>query len=479
MKPLYYSETEQGFVFASEIRAILSTGWIERRIDANAAADYLRYQTVHAPHTIIEGVHMLMPGHRMVVDAKGIRTERWWDLTDSRVRLDGSESKESIHKHINELLQSSVELRMRADVPFGAFLSGGIDSSIVVGLMSRISSHPVNTFSITFNEQAYDESPYSELIAKRFNTKHTAIQLSANHFLQMVPEALQAMDHPSGDGPNTYVVSKATREAGVKMALSGLGGDEVFAGYDVFRRMKALETKQWLNSLPVAIRKNMGALVRAVKPSAASEKIAAALGQERIDLAHFYPLTRQVLYESEVNRLLKQRPLERNCVELLSQAVSGIRMPTLSKVSVLEISTYMQNVLLRDADQMSMAHALEIRVPFLDHRLIEFVLGVSDKHKFPHTPKELLTESVGDLIPREIIDRPKMGFTFPWAVWMRSELKSFCEEQLLALKQVDVIQHDEVIALWKRFLAGDKRITWSRIWPLVVLGHWVKQHDAH
>jgi asparagine synthase (glutamine-hydrolysing) len=345
--------------------------------------------------------------------------------------------------------------------------------------MSRISSHPVNTFSITFNEQAYDESPYSELIAKRFNTKHTAIQLSADHFLRMVPEALQAMDHPSGDGPNTYVVSKATRDAGVKMALSGLGGDEVFAGYDVFKRMKALETKQWLNSLPLALRKNAGSLLRILKPSAATEKIAAALAQERIDLAHFYPLTRQVLYESEVNRLLKFRPVESNCVELLSQAVSGIRMPTLSKVSVLEISTYMQNVLLRDADQMSMAHALEIRVPFLDHRLIEFVLGVSDQHKFPHTPKELLTASVGDLIPREIIDRPKMGFTFPWAVWMKNELKSFCEEQLQALKQVEVLQHDEVMSLWRRFLAGDKRITWSRIWPLVVLGHWVKQHDAH
>ena len=479
VKPLYYSETEHGFLFGSELRSILSTGWVDRRINANAAADYLRYQTVHAPNTIIDGVHMLMPGHRMVIDAKGIRTERWWDMTDSRVRLDGSESKESVCKHINELLQSSVELRMRADVPFGAFLSGGIDSSIVVGMMSRISSHPVNTFSITFNEQAYDESPYSELIAKRFNTKHTAIQLSASHFLNMVPEALLAMDHPSGDGPNTYVVSKATREAGVKMALSGLGGDEVFAGYDVFRRMKALETKQWLNSLPLAIRKNAGALMRVVKPSAASEKIAAALAQERIDLAHFYPLTRQVLYDSEVDRLLKQRPIEPNCVELLSQAVSGTRLPTLSKVSVLEISTYMQNVLLRDADQMSMAHALEIRVPFLDHRLIEFVLGVSDKHKYPHTPKELLTESVGDLIPREIIDRPKMGFTFPWAVWMRNELKSFCEEQLHALQQVEVLQHDEVMSLWKRFMAGDKRITWSRIWPLVVLGHWVKQHDAH
>ncbi len=479
VKPLYYAETAHGLVFASEIRAVLSTGWIERRIHSNALADYLRYQTVHAPQTIIEGVHMLMPGHRMIINSKGIQIERWWDLADSRVKLDGAESKESVHKHINELLTSSVELRMRADVPFGAFLSGGIDSSIIVGLMSRTSSHPVNTFSITFREQAYDESPYSELIAKRFNTRHTAIQLSADHFLKMVPEALLAMDHPSGDGPNTYVVSKATREGGVKMALSGLGGDEVFAGYDVFRRMKALETKQWINRMPFHLRKNIGTLLRTLKPSAATEKLAAALAQDRIDLAHFYPLTRQVLYDNEVNRLLKTTSLESNSVQLLAQAVSGTRLPTLSKVSVLEISTYMQNVLLRDADQMSMAHALEIRVPFLDHRLIEFVLGVGDSYKYPHTPKELLTASVGDLIPREIIDRPKMGFTFPWAVWMRNELKPFCEEHLSALQQVEALQYDEVLDLWKRFLAGDKRITWSRIWPLVVLGHWVKQHDAH
>jgi asparagine synthase (glutamine-hydrolysing) len=145
----------------------------------------------------------------------------------------------------------------------------------------------------------------------------------------------------------------------------------------------------------------------------------------------------------------------------------------------MEMSTYMQNILLRDADQMSMAHALEIRVPFLDHRLIEYVLGVSDELKFPHTPKELLTASVGDLIPREIIDRPKMGFTFPWAVWMRNELKSFCEEQLQALKAVSALDHAAVMDLWKRFTIGDPRITWSRVWPLVVLGHWVKQHDIH
>jgi asparagine synthase (glutamine-hydrolysing) len=479
VKPLYYAETEQGVVFASELRAILSTNWVNRKINPGSLTDYLRYQTVHAPNTIIDGVQMLMPGHRILITPKGMQIDRWWDLTDSRLRVDQSASKESIHKHVHELLTSSIELRMRADVPFGAFLSGGIDSSIVVGLMSSISAHPVNTFSITFREEAYDESPYSELIAKRFNTRHTAIQLSAEHFLEMIPAALHAMDHPSGDGPNTYVVSKATREAGVKMALSGLGGDEVFAGYDVFRRMKALEKRQWMNSTPLALRKNLGLLLRSIKPGAATEKIAAALAQERIDLAHFYPLTRQVLFENEIDRLVKADAHYDNFVQLLSQAVSGTRMPTLSKVSVLEISTYMQNVLLRDADQMSMAHALEIRVPFLDHRLIEFVLGIPDKHKFPHTPKELLTSSVGNLIPREIIDRPKMGFTFPWAVWMRNELKPFCESHLQALKQVESIHHNEVMILWNRFIAGDKRITWSRIWPLVVLGHWVKQNDAH
>ena len=479
VKPLYYSETEHGLVFASELRAILATGWIDRKISSASLADYLRYQTVHAPNTIIEGVHMLMPGHRMVISRKGLHTERWWDMVDNRVRLDGSESKQEVQRHVLDILTSSVELRMRADVPFGAFLSGGIDSSIVVGLMSRISNHPVNTFSITFQEQAYDESPYSELIARRFQTKHTAIQLSADHFRQTLPEALAAMDHPSGDGPNTYVVSKATRNAGVKMALSGLGGDEVFAGYDVFRRMKGLESKNWLNHLPVHMRKNIGLLLRTLKPSAATEKLAAALAQQRIDLAHFYPLTRQVLYDNEVKRLLKIPSTEKNPVQLLSTAVNGIRIPTLSKVSVLEMSTYMQNVLLRDADQMSMAHALEIRVPFLDHRLIEFVLGVSDAHKYPHSPKELLTASVGDLIPREIIDRPKMGFTFPWATWMKNELKSFCEEQLEALKQVNALNHDEVKNIWQRFKNGDPRITWSRVWPLVVLGYWIKQHDVH
>ncbi|MFN5621627.1 MAG: asparagine synthase (glutamine-hydrolyzing) [Flavobacteriales bacterium] len=479
VKPLYYAHTNDGLVFASEIRAILSTGLVKKKIAHAALCDYLRYQTVHAPATMIEGVHMLMPGHIMLIDADGHSIQSYWGTTTHRASISPEITKAEVQRNVEELLTSSVELRMRADVPFGAFLSGGIDSSIVVGLMSRISEHRVKTFSITFHEKEFDESPYSDLIAQKFKTDHTPIRLRATDFLELIPDALHAMDHPSGDGANTFVVSKVTREAGVKMALSGLGGDEVFAGYDVFKRMKALEQKAWLNLAPKVLRKSAGALLRSIKPSVATEKLALALGSDRMDPEHLYPLTRQILFEDDIQRLTHSSTNIENVVKTLSASIFSSDLPLLSKVSVMEMETYMQNTLLRDADQMSMAHALEIRVPFLDHRLVEYVLGVSDTIKYPHTPKELLTSSVGDLIPREIIDRPKMGFTFPWALWMRSELKTFCETQLQALQSVEALNHAEVMALWKRFMNNDKHITWSRIWPLVVLGHWVKQHDIH
>ena len=479
VKPLYYAQTSDGLVFASEIRALLSTGLIEKKIGLNELCDYLRYQTVHAPASIIEGVHMLMPGHFMLVSHTGSTIRRYWDASSHRAHISPDVSRNEVHKHIEELLTSSVELRMRADVPFGAFLSGGIDSSIVVGLMSRISEHRVKTFSITFHEKEFDESPYSELIAQKFKTDHTPIRLRANDFLELIPDALNAMDHPSGDGANTYVVSKVTREAGVKMALSGLGGDEVFAGYDVFKRMISLEQKAWLNLTPKVLRKSAGALLRSIKPSVATDKLALALGSDRLDPEHLYPLTRQILFDDDIQRLTNSSQITENPMRILSSSVFHSNLPLLSKVSVMEMETYMQNTLLRDADQMSMAHALEIRVPFLDHRLVEYVLGVSDTFKYPHTPKELLTASVGDLIPREIIDRPKMGFTFPWALWMRNELNSFCESRLQALEAVQALNHAEVMTLWKRFINNDKHITWSRIWPLVVLGHWVKEHDIH
>jgi asparagine synthase (glutamine-hydrolysing) len=195
-------------------------------------------------------------------------------------------------------------------------------------------------------------------------------------------------------------------------------------------------------------------------------------------VAHAYPLVRQILMDKKISSLLHGEALSPNVVAQLAAAMGQQHLPLLSKVSVLEMQTYMQNVLLRDTDQMSMAHALEVRVPFLDHRLVHLILGVNDEMKYPHSPKQLLTDAVGDLIPREIIDRPKMGFTFPWAKWMKEDLKSFCEEQLAYLKGLKSFDERALELMWNGFLNNDPMVSWSRIWPLVVLGFWLKKQEV-
>ena len=475
VKPVYIGESSGNLFFASEIRSLLATGQFERRINRDALVDYLRYQTVHAPSTIIDGIRMLPAGHYLRFSQGKFEEVEYWNA--AKAASDGMhDSKETAHQKIAGLLHSSVEMRMRADVPFGAFLSGGIDSSVIVGLMANVSTHPVNTFSITFAEKQWDEGKYSDLVARRFNTEHHPIELRATDFLREVPDALLAMDHPSGDGPNTYVVSKVTRAKGVKMALSGLGGDEVFAGYQIFKQMKQMESNRWLGKTPRFLRNLSASALNALKPSVASEKIAAILNEDSVDFEHAYPFARRVLMDDKIAGLLAYTPIVLNAVSQIASRAANTNLPLLSKVSVAEMNTYMQNVLLRDADQMSMAHALEVRVPFLDHRLVEYVLSVPDQLKFPHTPKQLLTESVGDLIPREIIDRPKMGFTFPWPLWMKNELRSLCEENLSYLGSLDHFKPGAVEALWKEFIEGSTSVTWSRIWPLVVLGFWMKTH---
>lgn len=478
IKPVYLARISNGFLFASEVRALLRSNLVDRKLNKKALTDFLRYQTVHAPQTIIEGVEMLMPGY--VLTWENDKFEKWcyWKPSDHSGRFNDV-GKEEAKREVKSLLTSAVELRMRADVPFGAFLSGGIDSSIVVGLMAEQSERTVETFSITFHEKEFDESPYSDLIATRFNTNHHPIRLSANDFLEKIPSALQAMDHPSGDGPNTFVVSEVTRNQGVKMALSGLGGDELFAGYDVFKRLFALEQKKWLNATPQIIRSLAGATLQKLKPSVASEKLKEFLSADQLDMALAYKLSRQVWMDESIQNLIGKHMSSENFVVDVYRNTELLSGGILSRVSIAEIETYMQNVLLRDTDQMSMRHALEIRVPFLDHRLVEYVLGLNDNVKFPHSPKELLVESMEGILPREIVDRPKMGFTFPWAVWMKGELKTFCEMGLESVKNISAFDEKMIDKVWAMFLQGDKTFTWSRIWPLVVLGHWIKENDIH
>ena len=484
IKPVYYYDNLEQFAFSSEIRSLLTLPFLEKKVNEDALVDYLRYGTVHAPRTIINGVRMLMPGHYVLLNVDGIKTHQYWNVNLHYSSESFNQSYDQVKSRIKDLFFDSVEHRLMADVPFGAFLSGGIDSSAVVGAMSQISSNKVKTFSITFAEEEFSEAKYARMVAEKFNTEHHEIKLSPEDFLKDLPEAINSMDHPSMDGPNSYVVSKATKGAGVTMALSGLGGDELFAGYDIFKRAYSLLDKKWLMSFPLLVRKGLGTGLKMVKPGIASDKIKKTITSKYLELPYYYPINREVLDDDQLHTLLNFHDYPENAVhEILQHSIgvgtAGASVPFLSRVSFAEINTYMQNVLLRDTDQMSMAHALEVRVPFLDHKLIEYVYGIRDDFKYPSQPKKMLVDALGDLLPPEIVNRPKMGFTFPWENWMKYELKAYCVEGLNYLKNLELFNDRGIDDIWVGFLEGKKTITWSRVWTFVVLGHWMKNNDIH
>ncbi|MFZ9054421.1 MAG: asparagine synthase (glutamine-hydrolyzing) [Flavobacteriales bacterium] len=483
IKPVYYTQARGAVLFSSEVRSLLASDWVERRHDPVALVDYLRYQTVHAPRTMVEGIRLLEPGHWLRLNGEEMETGCWWDAAAA---ADPSTQKprEEHLKTVRDTLRDAVELRMRSDVPLGAFLSGGIDSSAIVGLMKEATDQRVSTFSVTFNEGEFDESPYSRLIAKRFDTDHHEIRLTPDAFLQEVPAALDAMDHPSGDGPNTYVVSRATKEAGITVALSGLGGDELFAGYPVFKRTREMWEKRWLSSWPRGLRKMVGAAYAGYKKEGTAYKMADILAGDYFDLEHTYPLSRQVFLERDIRQLTPDLTTTPNAVfqwlqSALAHKTAGSNLPMLSQVSLAEMWTYMGHTLLRDTDQMSMAHALEVRVPFLDHRLVAAALSIDDDAKWPTSPKQLLTDALPDLLPREVIDRPKMGFTLPWEVWMKSSLKPLCKKGLSFLSNLESVDSREVEGIWEAFLGGNPRWSFSRIWSLVVLGYWMERNGIN
>ena len=456
IKPLYYYQNSSLIAFSSEIRPLIKTGLFKAKIKRETLIDYLRYQTVHAPDTIIGEIKQLMPGYFFKISFDEAKLVQYWDVRHDHDELGHNRSKEEAQKKVRELFTEAVQKRLVADVPFGAFLSGGIDSSLVVGVMSELMDQPVKTFNVTFDESEFSESKYARLISKKFKTDHTEINLKPNDFLKIIPDVMDDMDHPSGDGFNTWLVSKVTKQAGVTMALSGLGGDELFAGYPIFKRYKSLLAKKWILSFPIGLRKIAGDILTKVKPGIASEKVARVILQEYFDLENIYQFDRQVLLDDQIKSLLNTDNLPTKSVykkvhENVGFETAGYALAPLSRVSWAEINTYMQNVLLRDADQMSMAHALEIRVPFLDHKLVEMVIAVSDDVKYPNSPKQLLTDSFSNLLPDEIVNRPKMGFVFPWEHWLKAELKEFAELGLNKLKSRADFNAEAIDQLWTDF----------------------------
>lgn len=485
IKPLYYYSDGESFLFASEVRAILATGLAPRRIDPVALNDYLAYQSIPSPRTLIEGVKSLLPGAWIKIDVRGvIKESEYWNLLQNASEEAVGKTQSAIYQRTGDLLREATELHLISDVPLGVFLSGGIDSSALVGLISEMGYTP-RTFSVVFSESNFDESVYARSVADRYHTEHTEICLSEESMLSQLPFALASMDQPTGDGVNTYVVSKAVKDAGVTVALSGLGGDEFFAGYPSFRRLeKAVRYMRALKYIPASARSIAGiAVEQASRKSIQGAKTAAMIKTDG-SLASMYPVLRQVLSSTSRRSLLKGKwkSLERDYPDpyqaLLHDAYQGrSSAELLARISYAEGRTYMHDVLLRDTDQMSMAHALEVRVPLLDHKLVEYVMGVPDEFKRPNgTPKPLLVNSLKHLLPGEIVHRPKQGFTLPFANWMRRDLRKFCETRLdpERIESRGIFDPAEVNTLWRAFIDGSRGVSWSRLWVLVILEEWLE-----
>lgn len=475
VKPLYYAITKDNvLVFSSEIRAILDTELLERKLDRESLYDYLLFQSVYSPKTIVDGIFQLPAGHFGVFSDSKFEIKPFWEI-EKTLNFEVPNDAEAVKKQLRELLLKAVERRLISDVRLGAFLSGGIDSSAIVALMSEVSASPVDTFSVNFAEKEFDESFYSNLIAKKFNTRHSTVQLSAKNFLEELPEALKAADSPSGDGLNTYIVSKATKNAGLKVALSGLGGDELFAGYPNFVKFHNLQ-KSIFSKMPQFLR-SPASFALAFSKQTKNQRLAELIKADKLSVTNIYPLSRQVISQRNADDFIKNGHHQTMIRKILSEKENAIeKFPLLSRFSIAELLGYTQNVLLKDTDQFSMASALEVREPFFDYHLVEYVLQIPDEIKFPKYPKSLLVETISPLLPKEIVHRRKMGFVLPWEKWMRNELREFCQNRLEVLAEREIFNPSAIKNKWQDFLKEKNGVLWSHLWHLVVLTEWLENN---
>jgi len=483
IKPLYYHSSDQAFIFASEVRTFLRTGLVPRKIDSTGLVSYLAFGSVYEPWTIVEGVRAVPPGCVFTIENGSVSSRQYWNPLPSSSRAESDASPgDGIATVLNlpGILRDAVLSHLISDVPVGVFLSGGIDSSALVAILSH-NGVRADTFSLVFEEEEFNEAQYSREIARRFGTKHQEISVSQQDTLAVLPEALRAMDQPTIDGINTYLVSAKTRAAGVKVALTGLGADEMFAGYSNFRRVPRMEIfLKRFGRLPLFARRPLVAsLARFGRKHDRGRKLAAlAAGQDSV--VHPYFLMRMLFAPTECEELFaapgfeaSQRSLERMLQESVANCQS---LDPINRVSYLESQFYMRNTLLRDSDFMSMAHGLELRVPFLDRALVEACFRVpGDRKMEAGSPKGLLLASLGVELPSEIVNRPKRGFTLPFEQWLRGEMRRPVETTLLASGENSALLNPEAVRdVWNRFLAG--ATSWSRPWSLFVLSRWCEQN---
>jgi asparagine synthase (glutamine-hydrolysing) len=478
IKPLYYSQSDQTFIFASEVRTLLGTGLVPRNPDPAGVLSFLTFGSVYEPWTMVERIKALPPGHLLTLENGSVTIREYWNPLKSSTSAQSTDSANA--KKLPAILRDAVLSHLVSDVPVGIFLSGGIDSSALVALL-RHNGVRASTFSLVFEEEEFNEAQYSREVARCFDTDHHEISVSQQDTLTALPDALHAMDAPTIDGINTYLVSAKTRAAGVKVALTGLGADEMFAGYSNFRRVPQMEIfSSRLGRLPRFARQPLSASMALFAGKGDRNRKLAELATADKSVTHPYFLARMLFGATEREALFAastyqsaQQSLDR---VLQESVIAGESLDPINRVSYLESTFYMRNTLLRDSDFMSMAHGLELRVPFLDRALVEALFRIHGKRKLEgNSPKPLLLASLGVELPSGIVNRPKRGFTLPFERWLRGEMKPVVEDTLLKNNWDRVsINANAVRDVWNRFQAG--KTSWSRPWSLFVLARWCEQN---
>jgi asparagine synthase (glutamine-hydrolysing) len=491
IKPFYYTTIVRGekstVLIASQIRGLLASELVNKSLNPRALSSYLWNGFVVGPDTLVEGIHQLLPGHTMTIDRDGNFTKReYWQLPRASEGGDPNAVKVALEK--------SVRQHMVSDVPVGIFLSGGKDSSAVATMASRLSSEPVKTFTITFEEAEFNEAVYAKRVADCIKSDHQEVLLSEKIFRDQLDDALGSVDQPTFDGINSYFVSNAVKQAGLTVALAGTGGDELFGGYTSFKDLpKARSWSRRLSLIPNALirpvangfsrvlTRNFGSL----PPQTRWGRLADAIATEG-EMAKLYQVANGLFTMDFYNQLKTDHhknatsygvPQER--MQEFSSMVDD--EPDLHAVSKMEISMFLGERLLRDTDAASMENSLEVRVPLIDHDVIEALFAIDQDRRFqPVREKPLLREMAMWDLPDYIFDRPKLGFELPLDRWCRQGLKGQVGSLLTDANLCESIglEPSAVASLWEAYQRNAAGLHWSRIWGIYVLLWWCKEYGV-
>lgn len=493
IKPLYYAVVNGKLLFASEVRAILASGLVEPKISHEAVPSYLLFGSVYESCTLIEGIRSLPPGHSLMISADAPAADAtpkpyWWPrLATQKEQANSSglqNSKGQPAAQVRSLLEDSVERHLIADVPIGIFLSSGLDSTALAALACA-RQKSIHTFTVAFPDEGYSEAELARRTAQRLNSNHSELPISDSDMLARLDEAIDAFDQPSMDGINTFFVSWAARQAGLKVALSGLGSDELFGGYSSFRQTAPLvRLARTARYVPRSLRKwSVGIAEKsgAFPGSRAQLRKGAASWLDPEALPHPYFFARTLFPPQAVAGAMQKSFGSWRSASwwqpLIGAAREAAAADEFTRISWLELRSYLANTLLRDTDAMSMRHSLEVRVPFLDAALVESVLALPmNAKRNARQPKRLLIQALGELLPPEIVAQRKRTFTFPWDNWLRGKLKEKVAGSLAdwSPELSAILDAKFARQVWEDFQRGDT--TWSRPWSLYVLNEWVKRN---